>query len=115
MDIWDQSKSPPTGSNKLTFPGHRNLDSGLKQLPYPILQGTHPQTPIVASPDQVTTKAKQVADKSVGITLGSGSKFGFENPFKLFPLPPISSVFLPVKLSIRSVSATPPCSIRKTR
>jgi hypothetical protein len=30
---------------------------------------------------QVTTKAKQVADRSVEITLGSGSKFGFENPF----------------------------------
>jgi hypothetical protein len=47
--------------------------------------------------------------------LGPDSEFGFETPFKLFDLPPISSVFPPVKLGISSVSVTLPYPIKKSR
>ncbi len=46
---------------------------------------------------------------------GRASKFGFKNPFQLFDLLENVSVLPATKLSIRSVSATLPYSIRKTR
>jgi hypothetical protein len=47
--------------------------------------------------------------------LGPGSEFGFKNLLPLFNLPQTVSVLATTRLGIRSVSATPPYPIKKSR